>query len=68
MLSLLRRLAGARAEQPKPKPEAHDRAAMRDGIWGDGNSRIDPMGGTASPSQNSSAVWQRVIDRMHKIN
>jgi hypothetical protein len=69
MLGTLRRFAGlARAEQPKGKPEASQRAAMRRGIRADGNSAIDPMGAAPSPSPNSMAVWQRAIDRMHRTN
>lgn len=69
MFEAFRRLAGrARAEQPKPKPDAHERAAMRSAIRADGNSGISPMGGAASPSQTSAAVWGRVIARMSRTN
>lgn len=69
MFEAFRHLAGrARAEQPKPNPDAYQRATMRAGIWADGNSQIEPMGGAASPSQNSGAVWDRVIARISRTN
>lgn len=69
MLGMLRRLAGLeRAQERKAKQDAYQHAAMREGIRADGNSRIDPMGGAANPSQTSSAVWNLVIKRMNRTN
>lgn len=66
MLGTLRRLTGiARAETPKPTPEAYQRAAMRSAIRADGNSSVNANIGAASQQESSGALWDRVIARMN---